>query len=391
MARLYSIGYEHNSNTTEGQDFQNASTTTTSPIRSGTYSFQSNAAQEECRLNFNGGSDASTNHFFRIYVRFTTLAAGLYTFFQVIGGGAALTKVSLRINGVARTLELWNDEDTVQVGSDSSALTLDTWYRIELNVDSTTIASTALDARIDGVSFASGTVNLDTGMRAFTFGDPANNVAHNYQFDDVAVNNSSGSFQNSYPGEGEIIHLRPNAVGDTDAWDALTTFEDIDEVTPDDATTLISSLTAEDTHEVNIDATPAALASDDTVNVVQVGVRFNESVGTDPDPIFVLRIKASAGGTTEESASITANATVWNTNATANPRNYQLTLYDLPGASTTPWTKTDLDATQIGVRLTNSPVGLAQVSTMWLLVDHKPAAAATAAAVGYRNLLGVGI
>jgi hypothetical protein len=58
------------------------------------------------------------------------------------------------------------------------------------------------------------------------------------------------------------------------------------------------------------------------------------------------------------------------TNANANPRNYALTLYDLPGASTDSWTKATLDTAQIGVRHTvDNGTNAVNVSTLWLLVD----------------------
>ena len=87
---------------------------------------------------------------------------------------------------------------------------------------------------------------------------------------------------------------------------------------------------------------------------------------------FVLRIKASSGGTVEESGNILATTT-WQTNTAAAPRNYSLTLYDLPGASTTAWTKADLDTAQIGVKKIDGLAVLNRISTLWLLVEHTPA------------------
>ena len=66
----------------------------------------------------------------------------------------------------------------------------------------------------------------------------------------------------------------------------------------------------------------------------------------------------------------------WHTNAAASPFNYSLTLYDLPGASTTAWTATDLDVAQIGLEHTGGAVTATEVSTMWLLVEYTPAAGA---------------
>ena len=86
-------------------------------------------------------------------------------------------------------------------------------------------------------------------------------------------------------------------------------------------------------------------------------------------------IESTSGGTIEQSASITPAGTTWRTNTiSGNPLTYPLTLYDLPGASTTPWTKADLDTTQIGYKLTTDATNLDQISTIWLSIDSTPSA-----------------
>jgi len=370
MARLWSSGIELNWSI-EGENSDRWKTTTTT-VRSGTYAMHSDGPSEEASVIGHqfSASPSSDGYYLRGYFRISS-SVGSQQKILSFASSVSTFKISIRLN-TDNTLELWNDEDSVQVGSDSSALSADTWYLIELKVDTTTLASTAIEAKINGTAFASGTVNLAAGVDTIYLGIVEETLQGVLFVDDIALNNDSGSFQNSYPGEGEIIHLRPNATGDNGAWTGSNT--DIDEVTPDDATTTISSSVANNLEDVNLDATPAALASDDTINVVQVGVRMqNNSGGTNS---LTLRIKASSGGTTEESGNI-ATATAWNTNATAAPRNYQLTLYDLPGASTTAWTKTDLDAAQIGAKVVTTGQSI-RVSTLWLLVDHKPASVAEA-------------
>lgn len=395
MGRLWSSGFELNS-VANGMEyeatFQSTPAISTTTVRSGVYSLRTQFAANRGAMNQGYSANTEGDYYFRFYFRYANDPTALkeIAFWRTTAG---LSKVSIRMN-VGGTLELWNDEDTAQIGSDSAALTVDTWYRIEFRINSSTLASTAIDARIDGVSFASGTIDIADSPGQMILGQGGANDTQDYFYDDIAINDSSGSFQNSWPGEGEIIHLRPNAAGDSMGWtDSLGAddYTEIDEVTPDDGTTMIGE-SAADTFDVNLDATPAALASDDTINAVQVGVRFSVSSAAGTQPTVVLRIKASASGTTEESSAITFSSTSWFTNAVAAPRNYQLTLYDLPGASTTAWTKTDLDAAQIGARTTNDPTGTAQISTMWLLVDHKPNAGGggASAVVGGRMMLGVG-
>ena len=376
MARLFSSGFELNS-TTAGVEFTSISglimSISTTTVRSGTYALRINPSANAGTLKYQyRGSDTQGDTYIRFYLRIATAADANRIPF-VIESTAGDDLASIRVNS-NNTLELWDDLGGVQVGSDSSALSTDTGYRIELRINDTTAASTNLEARIDGTSFASGTVDHTGGpfQAVFQLGPSGGANTFDSFIDDVAINDNSGSFQNSWPGEGEIIHLRPNATGDNSAWGGTNT--DIDEVTPDDNTTFINSYTLNETEDVNLDATPAGLASDDTINCVQVGVRYTRNAANPAS--FVVRIKASSGGTVEESAAITP-PTGCQTNANANPRSYPQTLYDLPGASTTEWTKTDLDVAQIGARISTGSVGVtAKISTLWLLVDHKPAAPA---------------
>jgi len=240
--------------------------------------------------------------------------------------------------------------------------------------------------RLDTVEFAgAATRSLSVGINRTRFGGNLNSEAQTtgeWFFDDVLINSNSGSFQNSYPGPGSIKHLKPNAAGDNSAWS--NDYQSVDEVTPDDATTFCASNTLDqiDDHELE-----ASGLTNESISFVVVGYRANRTGGTTPNPTFVLRIKASSGGTVEESSAITPD-TAW-----AVAASNKLILYDLPGASSTAWTPADLDTAQIGYRLSNSPgTRTAQVSTVWLLVRYvapavlSPSAIASAEAFGTAKL-----
>lgn len=388
MARLWSGGAELNS-VTDGVEqtlHVNSPTIVSTDIRSGTYVQQTTSLASGTRrgIGYQFASAAADGpYFFRFYFKYKTLPSGnniICTLNSQEVPSSGRVGIRLTSAGALRLV----DEDGV-VGSNSSNLSSNTWYRIEIEYNRTGAAGAhVLKARIDGNEFVSSTTrSLSSGVHTLWLGGNLEVEAQTqgeWYFDDIAINDSTGSFQNSYPGEGEIIHLRPNAEGDTTDWDSDTagpnSHQDVDEVTPDDITSTIWEWnTANSVHEFNLDATPAALASDDTINCVQVGVRYRGAAASG-NADFVLRIKASSGGTVEESATIAPANTTWVTNANSTPRNYPLTLYDLPGASTTAWTKTDLDAAQIGVRMAATDVSSCDVSTLWLLVDHKPTAAA---------------
>src|SRR3990167_8564444 len=388
MARLMSFPFELNT-IAASMDWQ-TSTTGTPVIE--TTDFRSGAAA--LRINSAAGAE-NIQHIFR------TTQGPCWTrfYFKVVAGATgndvtiiatlngATARVGVLINA-DETLEFWNLEDSAQVGASSSAISLDTWYRLEYLIDSTTLASTAIEARLYAASDEStllwnpsGTINLALNPDRFRLGIPSADATLDIIYEDGAINDNSGSFENSWPGEGEQIMLRPSAAGDNADWtrggtDSGANWSQEEEAPPDDVTTYVQSNTSGQIDDYNLDATPAAMASDDVINCVQVGVRFAISGAGGADQDFVLRIKASSGGTVEESAALSgAGDTSYQSYKIATPRQYALTLYDLPGGSATAWTKADLDAAQVGIRETITDTHFVRVSALWVVVDHKPAAA----------------
>lgn len=386
MARLWSSGFELNSITADIEWTTSHSTPTisTTTVRSGTYAARvsSLGAAKGLEIRFQTAA-ANGPFYFRVYTRFATFPGAENRFILLNNAdGLATPIIYLTIDNTG-VLKLY-DEDGQITGT--TTLSTDTWYRIEFEVDVTAAAGAHIvKARVDGTEFASSTArSLSAGVMNMAVG--ANlaseaNTTGDWFFDDVAINDNTGSFQTSYPGEGEIIHLRPNAAGDNAQWtrggtDSGANWSQVDEVTPNDATDYVQSNTANQIDDYNIDDTPATLEITDTINCIQIGARISLSAGTAEDPDFVYRVKVGGGGTVEESANVSTTTTNWRTNSNnggaTGVRNYFLTLYDLPGASTTSWNKTYLDAMQIGVRETVTDTHFIRISDMWVLVDHKP-------------------
>lgn len=372
MSRLVFTGFELNS-VTDREEFGVGSgsggSSVTTPIRSGAYAIRGNPVASTTRFALSVSSGDTTGPYFaRVYFRIATLpdADAIILAFR---DAANTDQISIRLNTTGN-LELWNEEDAAQIGSDSGVLATDTWYRIELKIDATTLAATVAEGVLDGVAFASGTGSLANGVDRINFGLYRTALSGDVFIEDLAVNSNTGSFENTYPGIGEIINLRPSATGDNSDWTG--TNADIDEINPDDATTFITSNTLDQIEDVNIDDTPAGLDPNETIKVVGVGVRSNGAASS-ANASFVLRIKATSGGTVEESAEITGDLT-WRTNDPnfATVREPRLILYNLPGSSTASWTKTELDTAQIGVRLSTASTNAIQVSTLWLQVEHTP-------------------
>ena len=345
-------------------------------MRSGTYAGRSNPSTSIQRFNYTFHVSGVTIAYVRFYLRIATLPGSLNSI-AFISGDDTLAEIQLNASG---TLELWDNFNGVQIGSDSSALSVNTWYRIEVKVDVTTLSATALEAKIDGTAFASGTANYTglSGAYGLRLGGISNGTYDIY-FDDIAVNDNSGSFQNSYPGAGEIIHLLPNAIGDNSAWTPTSgdNYTNVDEVTPDDATTIVSATgVGGEIDDYNLAATPAAMDSDDVINYVGVGVRFSVSGASSG---VELRLKASSGGTTDDTTIISSDtATTYFTNDDLAPKNYLAfgndSNYEQPGGASA-WTKATLDTAQIGITNLSGGGATVNVSTIWLLVDHTPAVA----------------
>jgi len=207
-----------------------------------------------------------------------------------------------------------------QAGSPSSALNLHQWYRLEISGDVTTSTAWSGEMRIDGSTIAtfSGANGGSSACASIHFfaatpaaGGSASGIDQYY--DDIACNDASGSVQNSWPGDGKIVHLHPDAAGDNNAWrtgptDAAGTtnnFTFVDEINPDNATGYVkrsTSATPIDDYNCELSSSQDIGASD-IITLVQVGCRIGANSNTSTNRAVNLRIKGQSGGTVQTSPS----------------------------------------------------------------------------------------
>lgn len=391
MARIITCGWELQSTASgvELEDIGTAPAIETTIVRSGAAAMRANASAES---HFGLYSSGTSVIFLQSYVRFETFPSVTLTFLRLRNGTSAKIGIKCTAAGV---LQLFNEEDSTQIGSDSSAISTGTWYRIALGCDPTTLSSTSVEARayVDTAGAStfwnpSGTANLAAVPNTFYIGAAVSGgVTVDIVYDDFVINDNSGSFQNTWPPENKIIILRPNGNGDNSQWtgsdgNSTDNYLLVDETPPDDVTTYVASNTLDQIDDYNLDATPAALGSGDTINCVQVGWRAAASAATSTDPDFVVRIKSDTGATVEESSAVDMSTTTYTTNALFGAvKGYALTLYDLPGGSTTAWTKATLDTAQIGVREAATDADSVRLTALWLTVDFTPASVAGSASI----------
>lgn len=398
MARLFQDGFEFNSVTNNPANWETISgspTISTTTVRSGTYAARISSLVSGTPKGFIkkwSGTTANGPFFGRtyIYVHARPSASNHIISFNSASGTAGTSergKITLESNG---TLVLREASGTA-VGSPSSALSLDTWYCVELKMDRTpangsqilearlapddgstpTIFATSSALTIPGAAFAlSVGGNLD--LEAQTTGD--------WFFDDIAVNDNTGSFQTSYPGQGKIIQLRPSATGDTNTLSTQTggtagganNFTRVDEVTPDDATTFNGSNILNEEDMYNLDN--SGIGSGDMVNVVSVGARFRNNTASATTRMN-LQLEKTSGGTRTTSANIIPNTTSWNTNDAASPRVYPITTYQDPDGSA--WTQTTLDSMQIGMKIGVGSANRIDLTSIWASVDYTASTGST--------------
>ena len=380
MARLYQTGFELNSGTLgmEWQTSTNSPAISSTTFRSGAYALRCNPTASTRYIQHTFQADTINTTYHRFYLNIATAPGATIDIWQYLDGGNTVA-FSLKMTS-GRVLQMVNDISSATVLASSSALSTATWYRVEVKIVDHATTSAQMELKIDGTTVASltGLTGVAGGGR-FRLGAITGTSSPDLFFDDVAVNDTTGSYQTGYPGSGKILHLRPNAAGDNAAWTAYVgsgaNWERVDEVTPDDATSAVQSRTTNQIDDYNVDA--SGIGSSDSVNVVAVGFRANRSAGT-TSSTFNVRVKKTASGTVSESATYTASSTTWRTNATAdsNVTTYPLITYLDPDASA--WTQTTLDSMQIGAKIVSgSGDRYVNLSAIWASVDYTPSTGPT--------------
>lgn len=372
MARLYQTGFELNSVTSgvELRETANSPTISSTTMRTGSYALQisslSSGASKYGRLH-HGSTGAPV--YIRFYFYYTAAPSADNTIFR---NATISPYIAIKISSTG-TLKLF-DEDG-QIGSASSALSTSTWYRIEVEYNVSGAGGThTAKARIDGTEFAAATNRTTGGSDSILLGGNLLSEAQTtgaWFFDDVAINDNTGSYQNSYPGEGKIVHLKPNANGTTNSWTigagSGSNYEQVDEVTPDEATTYLRSLTTNAVDEYAIEAFPGN--SYDTINCIAVGFRATRSAGTNSSGMKV-RIRSGSSVETAATEELATNGS-FRTNDldSTNAGPYSLVSYVSPATSTA-WTPTEVDSAEIGAIIVTSGDRYVHLGTIWASVDY---------------------
>jgi len=379
MARLWSSGFELQS-AASGVEWD---TTTGSPAisttikRSGAAALRCNTTAAAAYLSHQiAASAAATAHvYMRAYVYVATLPSAKTMLLAWVDDTNFGYGVRLHPDGKLR-IEASNDFAFSSYSA--SSLATGTWHRIEIDYNDSTDVCTAY---VNGTQVATLSSADTFGGDRFLVGS-FDAVTTDLYFDDLAINDSTGTAQNGLPGAGSIVHMQPDAAGDNTQWQSsastttgTATVSAINEVTPDDVTTYNRrTTTTTKIDDWNLESSSSAgIGASDTITLVEHGGRYGSTSTTATARTVVKRIKGQAAGTTTSSASTAINVNGWTTHKAAVPRISNLIAYVNPQTSTA-WTPSTLDTMQIGVQADVSSTNEIRYSTLWALVEYVPSA-----------------
>lgn len=324
---------------------------------------------------------SATYNYSRTYFRIVTMPTGTIRIAQALRSTADRAYVELSSSGV---LTLRSDTGT-SLGT-SGTLSTGVWYGLGIKI--LNAGSPEIEARLwtDGVStpsaFGSGSMTASTDPNEFEAGVLTADATAVLVLEDIALNDGSGSVQNSYPGEGFIVHLRPNAAGDNNAWEKsgggagdASNYQSCDEVSPDDATTYLRRTSVQPIDDYNLTSTASAgIPSGVSITLVsatgEVGAISNTAVAGRQ---LKYRIKSQASGTVVASADSYASVNGWTVGqrsaaGTASGAQDPHVTYVDPQAGGV-WTAALLDTAQVGIQPATSTTTEIRVSALWVAVE----------------------
>lgn len=299
MARLWTSGAEIGNVVGEGMvQVGGGLSADTSVVRTGTYSYQAAAtgtAQANYATRLISGA-LGTTYYARCYFTPDALPNVLATvLFFLTPANAQTGAVKITTGGA---LQLF--AGGTKIGSDSAALTAGTTYRVELSCTIDTGSTDGWELRLDGTTVAStaGVSFSDTPPDRLGFGwlETTLSSGKSCHFDDVAINDSTGTDQNSWPGEGKILNSLATAdsaratlwtggaLGTTNLFDAVNTVPPNGKAAETDLTQIEHAGGAAgttDAYDATMQSyTAAGVGASDTITLVQPVLAHAEDLTT---------------------------------------------------------------------------------------------------------------
>lgn len=353
----------------------------TGTVRSGSNSLKCDsgpgaAGDNTTRVLYNVASQSQT--FVRAYFNFSNFPDSTVPI--ILPGLNPSINWSVRLKSTG-ALALFNPSNA-QVGSDSAILSTGVWYRVEIWATSGNLGSPGNgELRLDGVTVASGTstatvTDLATIYIGWYSSPGTNKVLY---VDDVAINNSLGTSQNTWPGDGSEVFLRAisdaqvgswaaGAGGTTNLWDAVDNTPPTGSASPTNTSQIGSVDTtgnnATDEYRVNLETYASkGIQAGDTITLVQAVIMHGERVatGTKTGSFAILSNPTQSGVDTFTFGADAGAVGTWPTNWAGNFGTAQHLPSVVLGTSPV-----------VAVRKTDAGSTSADVTVLGLMVEYIP-------------------
>lgn len=359
-----------------------APTFVTSPVRSGLYALKVTTQGSSFGWSLTG---TTTQSFFgRTYMYMQTAAPSVASEVFIVQGlsGATFVRIAsitISTGGVPSVL----DSTGATVCTSSSALSANTWYRLEISLNMSTGACELL---VNGTSVATGTGTLGShGPARLLVGAGGSSALTNpLYFDDVAFNDSSGTSQTSYAGEGKVVILWPKsdssntgftggAGGTTNLYDAVNNAPPLGNSTPTNATQLKqTTANTTDNYQPTLGAYTdtlgtattgggGGLGASDTVTLVYAFARANAAVG------LTTSFSAGVSGVSNPAVTEVTAIPTRSTSITTEPSNTWGTIWTAAVISPT---VTLSSSPVIEIRRNTTTAGTLSVDQMGLMTEY---------------------
>lgn len=252
--------------------------------------------------------------------------------------------VELTING-SFFIEAKLGRDGTILATGATAVTVNSWHFVECRFKIAD-AGGVIEVKLDGVTQF--TFSGDTRYDAAANGDKFTSIVlgettNTCYYDDVWVNDTTGTRNIGYSGDVRIKAYIPNAAGDVTGMsrggtDSGSNYGQVDERPPNDVTDYVTAAGTSLYDLYNIPNTSGV----DTVQAVTLWLRAQKSDAGAKNVAHVLKYDTDASGTadTENVGSDVALSTSW--------AYYGKVYNDDPGA--TAWSAAKIDALQVGAK-----------------------------------------
>lgn len=194
--------------------------------RTGSYALKADPTSSTAEYRIGGNNDPGDNDLFfesdlgvSFWLNIASAPAADTMIYQLFSFSDT-AEIGIRLN-TDRTLSLMND--STQIGSDSAAIALDTWVKIELIAIAGTSSDGVASATLSGTEFASSTSQTTASNFGYMKMGVLDSTTAEIYFDDLYLQDKG-----QYPGSRKIYNLKPNGVGDEDDWSGA--FANIDDI-----------------------------------------------------------------------------------------------------------------------------------------------------------------